>query len=261
MKKPSRLDYAFAVGKVRALEKRLVSKAVFGEAADENDFQSAVKIIFDAGAFSEEMIEIKDSKALDEYLEKEGKNLRILMDELLLEKDILRILDEDERPQNKMLLAPECGYAFIRDYLRHRIDLANIKIFCRIKYSGFSREKLENLILKGGFLDEKIFLQNYGLSFSEIGEKIQATPYKELWTKATDTLEEEETFVALERGIEDFLMKYLQRAKHIVFGPEPVFAYGLAKRRELSLVRLVGIGKLTQIPSRILKERISETYV
>jgi V/A-type H+-transporting ATPase subunit C len=261
MKKPSRLDYAFSVGKVRALEKRLVSKAVFGEAADEDDFQSAVKIIFDAGAFSEEMIEIKDSKALDEYLEKEGKNLRILMDELLLEKDILRILDEDERPQNKMLLAPECGYAFIRDYLRHRIDLANIKIFCRIKYSGLSREKLENLILKGGFLDEKILLQSFELSFSEIGERIQATPYRELWTKATDTLEQEETFVVLERGIEDFLMKYLQRAKHIVFGPEPVFAYGLAKRRELNLVRLVGIGKLTQIPSQILKERISETYV
>jgi len=261
MKKPPRLDYAFAVGKVRALEKKLVSKDVFREAAEENDFQSAIKIIFDAGAFSEEMVEIKDSRALDEYLEKEGKNLRILMAELLLEKDILRIFEEDERLQKAMLLAPECGYVFIRDYLRHRTDLANIKIFCRIKYSGFPKEKLEKLILKGGFLDEKILLQSFNLSFSEIGERIQATPYKELWTKATDTLEDQETFVALERGIEDFLMKHLQRAKYIVFGPEPVFAYGLAKKRELSLVRLVGSGKLTQIPSRILKERISETYV
>lgn len=261
MTKPSRLDYAFAVGKVRALEKKLVSKAVFREAADESDFQSAVKIIFESGAFSEEMVEIKDSEALDEYLEKEIKNLRILMSELLLEKDLLRIFDEDERLQEAMPQAQGCGYAFIRHYLRHRIDLANIKIFCRIKYSGLSRENLENLIFKGGFLDEKIFLQNFALSFSEFGEKIQATPYKELWTKATDILEEEETFIPLERGIEDFLMKHLQRAKYIVFGPEPVFAYGLAKRRELSLVRLVGIGKLSRIPSRIIKERIGETYV
>jgi len=261
MKKPSRLDYAFAVGKVRALEKKLVSQAVFRQAADENDFQSAVKIIFDAGTFSEEMVELKDSEALDEYLEKEIKSLRVLMSELLLEKDLLRIFDLDERSPKAISLAQGCGYGFIRDYLRHRIDLANIKIFCRIKYSGLSREKLENLILEGGFLEEKIFLQNFSLSFSEIGEKIQATPYGELWTKATDTLEEEETFIPLERGIEDFLMKHLQRAKHIVFGPEPVLAYGLAKKRELSLVRLVGIGKLTQIPSAILKERISETYV
>jgi V/A-type H+-transporting ATPase subunit C len=46
-----------------------------------------------------------------------------------------------------------------------------------------------------------------------------------------------------------------------VFGPEPVFSYGLAKRRELSLVRLLGVGKINQIPTPILKERISETYV
>jgi len=261
MRKPSRLDYAFAVGKVRALEKRLVSKEVFREAADESDLQSAVKVIFEAGIFSEEMMEIKDSEALDGYLEKETNNIRVLMGELLLEKDILRIFEEDERLQNAALLAPGCGYAFIRDYLRHRIDLANIKIFCRIKYSGFPKEKLESLILKGGFLDEKIFLQSFDLSFSEIGEKVQASPYIELWTRATDTLEEQETFIALERGIEDFLMKHLQKAKHIVFGPEPVFAYALAKKSELGLVRLVGIGKLTQIPPQILKERISETYV
>ena len=36
MKKPSRLDYAFAVGKVRALEKKLVSCLLYtSDAADE----------------------------------------------------------------------------------------------------------------------------------------------------------------------------------------------------------------------------------
>jgi len=104
-------------------------------------------------------------------------------------------------------------------------------------------------------------LQNFDFSFAEIGEKIRATPYYDLWTKATDALEERETFVELERGIEDFLMNYLKRAKYIVFGPEPVFSYGLAKKRELSLVRLLGVGKINQVPPPILKERISETYV
>ena len=56
-------------------------------------------------------------------------------------------------------------------------------------------------------------------------------------------------------------MTYLKKAKYIVFGPEPVFAYGLAKKRELSLVRLIGVGKFNQIPDELLKERMSETYV
>jgi V/A-type H+-transporting ATPase subunit C len=56
-------------------------------------------------------------------------------------------------------------------------------------------------------------------------------------------------------------MIYLRKAKYIVFGPEPVFAYALAKKRELQLFRLLGVGKLNQIPAEMLKQRMSETYV
>jgi len=261
MKKPSRLDYAYAVGRVRALEKMLVGRAVFLEASEENDFSNTVKVIFDAGSFSEEMIQAKNSYELDEYLEKEERTLHRLMNEILLEKDILEIYLEKTNPQKALSAAELTEYSFIIDYTRHKIDLGNIKLFCRAKYIGLSQEKYTSLAMKGGFLDEKIFLENFELSFSEIGEKLHFSPYNELWTRGTDALEERETFVELERGFEDFLMVYLQRAKYIVFGPEPVFAYGLAKRKELSLVRLLGAGKLSQIPSGVLKERISETYV
>jgi V/A-type H+-transporting ATPase subunit C len=261
MKRPSRLSYAYAVGRVRALENKLVERAIFSEASEENEFSSAMKIIFDAGSFSEEMVQVRDSDALDEYLEKEEKDLYRLLEEVLLEGDILTIFHEESHPEKAMLIAERTGYSFIKDYIKHKIDLGNIKIFCRVKYSNLSRKKFESLVLSGGFMDEKILHQNFDLSFAEIGERIRATPYHELWTKATDALEERETFVELERGIEDFLMNYLKRAKYIVFGPEPVFTYGLAKRRELSLVRLLGVGKINQIPSPILKERMSETYV
>ncbi|NIO48676.1 MAG: hypothetical protein GTN73_04445 [Candidatus Aminicenantes bacterium] len=261
MKKPSRLNYAYAVGRVRALEKRLVEKAIFSEASEESDFSSAMKVIFDVGSFSEEMVQIKDSDELDEYLEKEERNLYRLLEEVLLEGDILKIFLEENHPKNAMSIAERAGYSFIKDYIRHKIDLGNLKVFLRVKYLGLSRKKFESLILKGGFLDEKILLQNFDLSFAEIGEKLQASPYQDLWNKASEALELGETFIVLEREIEDFLMKYLKRAKYIVFGPEPVFTYGLAKRRELNLVRLIGIGKINQIPHEFLRGRISETYV
>ena len=261
MRKPSRLDYAYAVGRIRVLEKKLVERAVFSEASEESDFLSALKVIFDAGDFPEEMVELKDSDELDEFLEKEERALYCLMDRILLESDVFDIYLEESDPQKAMSIARRMDYSFIRDYLRHKIDLGNLKIFCRIKYSGHPIEKFESLILKGGFLDEKILLQNFNLTYGEIGDKFRANPYQELWNRATDVLEERETFVELERGIEDFLMKYLRRAKYIVFGPEPVFAYGLAKRKELRMVRLLGVGKLNHISPELLKERISETYV
>ncbi|UCC38410.1 MAG: V-type ATPase subunit [Candidatus Aminicenantes bacterium] len=261
MKKPSRLDYAYAVGRIRVLEKKLVERAVFSEASEENDFSSAMKVVFDAGDFPEEMVELKDSDELDEFLEKEEEALQGLMDAILLDSNVFDIYLEESNPQEAMSIAESMDYAFIKDYLRHKIDLSNLKIFCRIKYSGHSIQKFENLILKGGFLDEKILLQNFDLTYGEIGDKLRASAYQDLWNRAIDVLEERETFVEFERGIEDFLMKYLRKAKYIVFGPEPVFAYGLAKRKELRAVRLLGVGKLNHVPSELLKERISETYV
>jgi vacuolar-type H+-ATPase subunit C/Vma6 len=44
MKKPSRLSYAYAVGRVRVLENKLVERAIFSEASEENEFSSAMKI-------------------------------------------------------------------------------------------------------------------------------------------------------------------------------------------------------------------------
>lgn len=251
----------YAVGRVRVLERSLVEKAVFKEASEERDISSALKIIFDTGKFSEDMVHISDSNKLDEFLEKEEKSIYRLMVEILIEKDILELYNMDDYPERARLIAEKTGYPFFIDYLRHKIDLGNLKIFCRMKYSDFPKDKLVKLISKGGFLDDEVLIQNFDLSFGEIGDRLQATPYYELLNNGIDVLEEDETFVELERGIEDFLMAYLRRAKYIVFGPEPLFAYGLAKKKELSLLRLLGIGKLNNLPVDILKMRISETYV
>jgi len=261
MKKPSRLDYAYAVGRVRALENRLVSRPAFQEAAEEKDLPGALKVIFDAGQFFEESIELKDSNQLDAFLEREKQGLYKLLSELLLEGEILQILAGENELENVLPLSQRMNYPFVTDYIRHRIDLGNLKIFCRVKYLGLPAQRLCSLLLKGGFLDPDILIQGFDLSFSELGERMVASAYQQVWANATDALEEKETFVDLEREFEDFVMLYLRKAKYIVFGPEPIFAYALGKTRELQLVRLVGVGKVNQVPPEILKERISETYV
>lgn len=261
MRAPSRFDYAYAVGRVRVLERYLVEKAVFRQAAEADDFPSAMKVIYDAGHFSEELNEITSSAELDRYFEKEESQLYRLLSEILLEEKILQVFLADNLPDRALAMCQEMNYEFIINYLRHKIDLGNLKMFCRMKYSALPKEKLLSHILRGGFLEEGTFLANYDLSFSDFGMKIQASPYYKIYEKAMSSLEEKETFVDLERDIEDFLMLFLRRAKQIAFGPEPVYAYGLAKKRELNLLRIVGMGKMKRIPSEMLKERISETYV
>lgn len=261
MRKPSRLSYAFAVGRIRALERTLISGAIFREAAEERDFPAAMKALFDVGQFDDSLLKVTDSDELDDLLAKEDTKTYNMMRELLQEKEIQDIIIQESQPDRVLGLAEESGYVFIRNYLKHKIDLGNFKILLRSKYSGLQPEAFERLVMSGGFLDEDIFFRGHELSFSEIGEMVKTSPYLNLWNTATDALEEFETFVPCERSIEDFLTVYLRKAKYIVFGPEPVFAYVLVKRRELSLVRLVAVGKLQSIPVETLKQRIGETYV
>lgn len=261
MKNPSRLDYAFAVGRVRALERYLVSRAVFREAAEETDLSSALKIIFDTGTFLEELVEIHNSEELDDYLASEEESFFGSISELFLDREIFQLVLNRMNLKESLNEAERKGYDFIVDYFKHSVDLGNLKIFARAKYLDLPVYKFRAGLLGGGFFDANILADNYDLSLTEVGDLLHVTPYQELWNQAIDTLEAEETFTDLERGFEDFLMEYLRRAKHIVFGPEPIFAYTLAKLKELDLFRLLGVGKLNQIPLEILKKRMSETYV
>jgi len=261
MRRRSCLDYAYAVGRIRALEKNLVSRDVFLEAAGERDFTSAIKTIFDAGSFLDEMNEISNSIELDQFILGEEEFLNKLSADLFLDDSFEKMFKQENNPGQALSAAKETGYSFIIDYFRHKIDLGNIKIFFRVKYLGFPLERLKGSLIQGGFLDESIFIRNFELNYSEISEKLYASPYQKLWNETVDNLQAEETFVNLERGIGDFLVQYLRSAKYIVFGPEPVFAYITAKRVELQLIRLVFVGLINKIPAKIIKKRINETYV
>jgi V/A-type H+-transporting ATPase subunit C len=255
------LDYTYAVGRIRALENRLIHRDVFLESVEEKNFPSAVKVLFDAGTFHEEIEEIKNTQKLDGFLKKEYQSLLSSTSDLFLEKRVMRVIEEEYSPEKALNEARETGYSFIIDYVRHKIDLGNLKILARVKYLELKKEKLNKVLMDGGFIQRYKIKRFYDLSYSDINEALKFSPYFKAWSEGMDALQEKESFVEMEREFEDFLMEYLRNARYIVFGPEPVFTYVLSKKKELDLFRLVGIGKINRIPKNFLKNRISKTYV
>lgn len=260
MKRPSRFAYAYAVGRVRALEKKLVPQTVFREAAG-LEFVAALKMLDDVGSFSGELSEVRDTRELDVFMAKQEEDLSDLAARLLPEEDILRAIEPALRPDAAVAAAAGLPYPLILDYLRRAVDCGNIKIFLRTAYLGLPVETLEKHLMAGGFLDRGVFLDGFGLNTADFAGRLPSGPYRSLWARASEALAGRETFAELERGIADFLMSLLLSAKAVVFGPEPVFAYALGRRRELALVRLVGGGTFNRIPAEKIKERISATYV
>ncbi|NOR15338.1 MAG: hypothetical protein GQ544_06515 [Candidatus Aminicenantes bacterium] len=261
MKEPSRLDYAYAVGRVRALERHLVTRHVFLEAATEKDIRSALKVIFDAGSFFLEWPDFESSQQLDEFLAEERGLFLESVEDLFQDRELFRLVADALLPSQMLALVEGKDLPFVRDYVRHAIDLANIKLFVRCRYRELSQEAFQGMMLKGGFSDPYRFLEVYESPLLEMGDFFAASPYKKLWAQAMDTFAQEETFIDLEKGIEDFLIVFLRKARYIVFGPEPVLAYGLAKLKELEMIRLLGVGIFNQVPASSLQKRMSETYV
>jgi vacuolar-type H+-ATPase subunit C/Vma6 len=261
MKKVSRLEYAYAVGRVRALEKNLISRDVFLEAAEEKDLTSSLKVIFDAGSFLETKLEIDSAEKLDSFLDREAVDLRGTVAELLLEDQVLTVVDREDSPSEALAAAEILGYDFFIQYLRRKIDLGNLKVFLRSKYMEIPKERFVPLMRSGGNIDPGKFVDNYEQPFRDFGENIRSTSVLHVWRSAVDAILEKETFVDMERELENDLMRFLRKAKEIVFGPEPVFAYALARKKELSLVRMLGVSKIDFIPDDILKSRMSLTYV
>ena len=261
MSRPARLDYAYAVGRVRALERFLVRRAVFLEAAAAADAAAALKLIADAGRYPESLARVRDSNELEALLGGEEEALTREMADLIPEKDVRDAYIFSRDPEKALAGAAASGYAFLEEYVRLGIDLGNIKIFFRVKYLGLSRETLEARLVEGGSVSKKSLLDLFPLALTEIAWTFPSSAHPGLWDEGVRGLAERETFVPLERGIEDCLMRNLKRARSIVFGPEPVYAYGLAKRKEIALVRRVGLGRMLSLPAELLRERISETYV
>jgi len=106
-----------------------------------------------------------------------------------------------------------------------------------------------------------LFLDNYSSNLEDFAQLLKATSYEQLWRDGLNFLQAQDSFVVFERQAESLVMDYLQLAKRVTFGPEPLFAYGLARRQELKLTRLVVLGQMLNIPAFLLKERISQTYV
>ena len=75
MRGQSYLNYAFAVGKIRALEKFLIQGEVFEEALA-SGLNEALRLFVESDLYSEELLHIRDSRSLEEVLGRELLRLK-----------------------------------------------------------------------------------------------------------------------------------------------------------------------------------------
>jgi V/A-type H+-transporting ATPase subunit C len=170
-------------------------------------------------------------------------------------KDIRRIDYGIDKMQAlyRIRRAREIGSVFCLSYFRAQIDLINIRTLLRLKMA--ERDE-RDLFLPGGFVEIGRLLHGLDLGFEALGAMFYSTPYHEVIERGVNYLNQEKSFIGLEKECEDHLMGFLRTSRVIAAGPQPVIAYFLMKESEIRTVRMVLTGKMNGLSAKLILDRL-----
>jgi vacuolar-type H+-ATPase subunit C/Vma6 len=254
------IDYAYSLGRIHALEKYLLPSQLFREAAGATTAAEAAKMLIEAGRFTSSLEEKFTREELDDFLRAEKDALTQEMKEIMRAHQMWAIFQEEDRPEKVLPLARKWGNEFILSYLKLKIDLLNLKVVLRGAYLALGERQIDQWLFPGGFLSSSQLDELQQRPLSDFSQVLERTPYRSWWISSWEVLKEEDSFLAFERESENLLITKLREAKQCVFGPEPIFAYALARKHELKLFRLVVAGKMQGLPPATIQQRIGLTY-
>lgn len=153
--------------------------------------------------------------------------------------------------------ASKSGSNYMVNYVRLSIDIANLKIAVRSVRAGKKNEFLRRALIAGGHIEpEKLFSFGSGLSLEKT---FYATPLEQA-AALGDTLaspSEGAGLSVLDELCDNALSGYLGKARMIPFGEAPIIAYMASKELEYTIVRTILSGRLSNLPSDSIRQRLT----
>lgn len=150
--------------------------------------------------------------------------------------------------------------SFVNELADIIVDTTNIKMFVRARTLKKSLAFIQKILLNGGKIDKNLYFSN---SDKPVGDFINGLNKTEFGAELLNGLKMKEnaSIQALEKAFDDYIMKYMHRAKLVTIGIEPVIAFLFAKEAEIKNVRIILTGKINGLSSQIIRERLRMIYV
>ncbi|MBD3181225.1 V-type ATP synthase subunit C [Candidatus Poribacteria bacterium] len=332
--------YAYAVGRIRAMETRLLNGTDITRLLEADSAAEVIKILSE-GEYEKTMSGISDIMDFETALNQEREYVYNLIDELSLDPQLSQIFrikwdfhnlkvllksnyqdgsvsqdalvesgtipiedlkqkiqpdeeagnvnlpqyindaldeakesyEEDQNPQVIDIVidrhmhsfmyksAEDADNNFMTGYLKAIADLTNIKSFIRIKSLDETMRLLDAVLLPHGSLDKQFYIKQFDETVDNFAASLSNTPYAQVVAEGLRSWPEDKSLAVYERLSDEYFMDFIRKAKYMVFGVEPIIGYLLAKEHEMKLIRIIVIGKLNDLPSDAIKERLRKTYV
>lgn len=212
--------------------------------------------LIDSGTISKEEIssimENKEYDRLDKNL-KQAINETIQVYEKTKMPFIIDSILDKACFSNMKKLAKSIDNKFILQYVEKLIDITNIKTFFRVRRIYKDSFIFKISYIEGGKITLKTFIES-------LNEDDQNLKYK--FIGFSDTIEQAiYNYESLDKFCDNYIMSYMKEAKLKALTIEPILAYIYAKQTEFKNIRIIFTGKLNNISTEKIKERLRESYV
>lgn len=160
-------------------------------------------------------------------------------------------------------LADQIDVPLISLYVRTEIDFYNVISLLRAqKHKVASLQVLDSLMVEGGDIDVKKLKDLVNAPVERLLDVVKYYGRKgQFMIEGIEHYRNTNSLEVLEDNRAEYLDEIGSDTNYQHFGPEPIFAYILAKEHELALVRVILISKLNHVPAEEIRERLGAPYV
>ena len=162
--------------------------------------------------------------------------------------------------RNLSRLAKEIDVKVITDYVEGLIDFQNMITLFRVQKQKRDARFLETVIFEGGTISKNKIVASINDNTDTVLNKFKKEKLGTYLVKGLEAFSETKRLSELEKISDNYLMELNKESKYVVFGPEPLFTYLVAKEREINAIRMIMVSKINNISSDKIRERLRETY-
>ncbi len=158
-----------------------------------------------------------------------------------------------------LAMAKDFGSPYLLAYVELMIDSVNLRAVVRLNKMGKGFDALRYVLIPGGNISTSRLLQE--ITPDMVENIFGNSPLSAAAAAGAAALKGDGSLAAMDHLAEDALMKHLKQAKYVAFGAEPLIGYLAAQEMEITAVRTIIAGRLADMSSEMIIERLREAYV
>ncbi|MBM3701145.1 MAG: hypothetical protein FJW68_09580 [Actinobacteria bacterium] len=177
---------------------------------------------------------------------KENQNIDLKDAEIGIEKKYIETLYSSIKQSSGMMML---------DFIKHAIDIINIKNIVRVKHAGIKID-YESFLHKNGFLEVSILKKFGNENYDSILQALSSGDYGAIVSKGIRSLNNYETFFSFDKNEYIFYLSFFDKIKYSVANIEKIFSFFMRKKIEIKILNIIYLGLLYGVEKSKIEHKV-----